>query len=56
MPLAINNGCRSTNKISDRMKLDDRTTKDHYHPCTNTRKRSAINFDDSRKPIKLPNV
>ncbi|CAL0315882.1 unnamed protein product [Lupinus luteus] len=56
MPLAISNGCRSTNKITDRMKLDDMITKDHRHPCTNTRKRSAISFDDSRKPIKLPNI
>ncbi|OIW04217.1 hypothetical protein TanjilG_00777 [Lupinus angustifolius] len=56
MPLAINNGCRSTNKIIDRTKLDDMTTNNHHHPCTNTRKRSAISFDDSRKPIKLPNI
>ncbi|CAL0307423.1 unnamed protein product [Lupinus luteus] len=56
MPSTINNGCRNTTKFIDRMKLDNITTKDHHHPCTNTRKRPAINFEDSRKPIKLPNM
>ncbi|KAE9614815.1 putative Zinc finger, Rad18-type [Lupinus albus] len=56
MPSTINNGCRNTTKLIDRMKLDNMTTKDHHHPCTNTRKRPAINFDDSRKPMKLPNI
>ncbi|KAK7276785.1 hypothetical protein RIF29_17931 [Crotalaria pallida] len=48
-------GCRNMTMVADRMKLDDMTTKDH-HPCTNTRKRPAANFDDSRKPTKLPNI
>ncbi|XP_019435359.1 PREDICTED: uncharacterized protein LOC109341834 isoform X2 [Lupinus angustifolius] len=55
-PSTINNGCRNTTKFIDRMKLDNIITEDHRHPCTNTRKRPAINFDDSRKPIKLPNI
>ncbi|XP_061369812.1 uncharacterized protein LOC133312605 isoform X2 [Gastrolobium bilobum] len=55
-PSTLNSGCRNMNMVPDRMKLDDMITKDHHHPCTNTRKRPAANLDDSRKPIKLPNI
>ncbi|XP_027329833.1 uncharacterized protein LOC113846112 isoform X2 [Abrus precatorius] len=54
-PSTINSGNRNINKVADRVKLDDMITKD-YHPCTNSRKRSAANLDDSRKPMKLPNI
>lgn len=54
-PSTINRGCRKITKVAGRMKLDDMTPKDH-HPCTNTRKRPAANFDDSRKPVKLPDI
>lgn len=49
-PSTINSGNRNINKVTDRLKLDD------HHPCANTRKRPAANFDDSRRPMKLPNI
>lgn len=49
-PSTINSGNRNINTVTDRLKLDD------HHPCANTRKRPAANFDDSRRPTKLPNI
>ncbi|QHO26801.1 uncharacterized protein DS421_7g202650 [Arachis hypogaea] len=52
----LNTGCRNMNMVADSVKLDHNIAKD-YHPCTNTRKRPAPSaLDDSRKPIKLPNI
>ncbi|MED6140008.1 hypothetical protein PIB30_089084 [Stylosanthes scabra] len=52
----LNTGCRNMNMVEDSVKLDHNIAKD-YHPCTNTRKRPASSaLDDSRKPIKLPNI
>ncbi|CAK8538766.1 unnamed protein product [Lathyrus sativus] len=48
----MNSGCRNINKVVDRVKLDNMAAKDHP-PCTNIWKRSAVNLDDSRKPINL---
>ncbi|KAJ1378996.1 hypothetical protein SESBI_47266 [Sesbania bispinosa] len=56
-PSTINSGCsRNINKVPDRVTLDGMITKDHHHPCTNSRKRPAANLDDSRKPIKLSHI
>ncbi|XP_058742985.1 uncharacterized protein LOC131615839 [Vicia villosa] len=52
----MNGGCRNINKVVDRVKLDNMAVKDHHHPCTNIRKRSAANLDDSQKPIKYSNI
>ncbi|KAK7300129.1 hypothetical protein RJT34_10964 [Clitoria ternatea] len=46
---------RSLNKVADRVKLNDMIPREN-HPCINTRKRPAANFDDSRKSMKLPNI
>ncbi|KAL1307593.1 uncharacterized protein LOC107608884 isoform X2 [Arachis ipaensis] len=52
----LNTGCRTMNMVSDSVKLDHNIAK-NYHACTNTRKRPAPSaLDDSRKPIKLPNI
>ncbi|KAI5433106.1 uncharacterized protein LOC127117737 [Lathyrus oleraceus] len=51
----MSSGCRNINTVVDRVKLDNMAVKDH-HPCTNIRKRSAANLEDSRKPIKLSNI
>ncbi|XP_061374290.1 uncharacterized protein LOC133316548 [Gastrolobium bilobum] len=54
-PSAINSGCRNVIKVTDKVKLDDMTTKDN-HPCRNSRKRPASNLVDLTKPNKLPNI